>query len=225
MWFFSKKQIFLLGIIMGSLGAMGSYGTSFHPVVQKALDTFHQATTPVTHHMKCYTTCNQKIGRQGAGAFQDYFRQHADRPEKEVLAALRHPAGREVPEIEKEARQALCCLTNCRVSMTVRFLAQFLGSLEDEAVVRMVGVLFGAAPRYAPSHQAPQVLAGGKGEETKLYTVVFNQRFHQGCERVLRHEGHKIKRFKKTLELLRQVYFEMYGPVRMAPHYVEKYGV
>lgn len=225
MLFFSKKQIFLLGIIMGGMGAVSSYGASFRPTVQKALDTFHQATTPVAHHMKCYTTCNQKIGRQGAGAFQDYFRQHVGQPAKEVLAVLRHPVGMETPEIEKEARKALCCLTNCRVSVTIRFLAQFLGSVEDEAVVRTVGVIFGATARYTPSHQMPQALAQGKGEETKLFTVVFNQRFHQGCYRVLRHERQKIKLFKKNLELLRQVYFEMYGPVRMAPQYVETYGV
>lgn len=165
------------------------------------------------------------MGRQGAGAFQDYFRQHADRSEKDILSQLKKTLLAESLDIEREARQALCCLDRCRVSVTMRFLAQFLGSIQDESLVRMIGVLFGATSRYAPSSKTPQSIAEGSGEDTKLFTIVFNKRFQHGCYRVLRHEKSKIKRLNRNLELLRQIYFEMYGPVHMAPQYVETYGL
>ena len=62
-----------------------------------------------------------------------------------------------------------------------------------------------------------------KGQKTKLFTVVFNKRLHHTCLRVLKHEKAKIKQFKQNLNVLRQVYFEMYGPVPKAEEYRDEF--
>ncbi len=220
---FSKKQIFLL--CMGTLICGLSHGLGVKHTLRKTFSVVNEATGPLSHNMACYTTCNQKVGRQGGEAFQDYFRQHASASGPEAMSLLQQPAVMPLSETEQHARRALRCLKACRLSVTVRFLAQFLSSVEDEHTMRAIGVVLGATAHEGRKQKNPIKVTQEEGEHTKLFGVVFNKAFHRGCLRVLRHEEAQMARFKKNLNILRQVFFEMYGPVKLAPQYAKAHGV
>ncbi|HCI49151.1 MAG: hypothetical protein A2977_03585 [Alphaproteobacteria bacterium RIFCSPLOWO2_01_FULL_45_8] len=189
------------------------------------MDTVDKVTSPLAQNVTCYTDCNQKVGWQGGEAFQTYFRQHANLPVPQIMALLEQPATGYLSDTEQEARKALHCLKTCRLSVTVRFLAQFLGSMEDESTVRAVGIVLGATSSHWTRQRDPQQVVRGESEDTKLFGVAFHKGFYRGARRVLRHEDTKRARFMKNMDILKQVFFEMYGPLKLAPQYARSHGI
>lgn len=214
---FCKKQMILL--VMGIGLCAGAHGFSVKHTVKKTLTSMDRVTAPFSHNMGCYTECNQKVGRQGGDAFQDLVRLQNKKDALQILRFLHDQQKPSLPKIDSHLAKALGCLTECGAALTVRFLAQLLGSIKDEEVVRAVGILLGLTYYKEGKFLSRAYLATENGHESRLFGVVFKKAFHRGCLRVLRHEKDKRIQFRKNLDILRQVFFEMYGPVRKAEEY------
>ena len=219
---FCKKQVILLVMAIPLCG--GADGFSVKHAVQNTMTSLDRVTAPFSHNMACYTQCNQKIGRHGGEAFQDYFHKNKTKSSPDIMKALQ---GQQYSssDTEKQARQALACLRGCGAALTVRFLAQFLGSIQEEEAVRALGVLLGSTSYKEGKPLGHSYLAHENGHESKLFGGVFKKPFHRGCLRVLRHEQAKRVQFRKNMAVLKQVFFEMYGPVRKAEEYAKAYGL
>lgn len=214
-----NKQVFLLGVSFIINTGFAVQSINHH--VDQTVHSVHRFVAPFSKNMSCYVQCNQKAGTQGALALQSYFKAHPNHPSAEVVKLLysQTKAGKGSDVLN----QAFTCLTACGAPVTVRFLATFLSEMKDEEVVRAVGVILGKSSYKAGSILGD--LAGEQGSESKLHGLLFKKPLQRGCLRVLRHHKEKRIQFKKNLDILRQVFFEMYGPVPKAKEYAKAHGL
>lgn len=220
-----KKQIFLISVSILILEAQGSHGGGMSSSFQKIVSSVKTMSEPAMHTLTCYTDCNQKMGRQGGKAVQRFFCEQSNHETSHVMALLERSAQEPLSETEQEARKALGCLKRCRLTVIPRFFAQFFAALEEPSVTRAMAILLGANSHEQGGEQNSLIVSQGNGEKTKLFQAVFNKGIRRICRRVLRHESTLQEQFEKNSDLLRQIYFEMYGPVKMAGIYVQKYGI
>jgi hypothetical protein len=200
-----------------------SHGFSLKKNIKKANQSFDRIASPFARNVKCYTGCSQTLGRSSGKALQDLCHQRSETEVLQIVGRLSRAPRRSLSKIERLAREGLDCLSGCRLKTTVKFLGRFLTTLEDAHVLHAVGVVMGLTQYNWEGKIKAKKIAKGQGVKTKLFNVVFKESFNRACLKACRHEAEQRKHFMKNIGILRQVFFEMYGPLHKAEVYTATY--
>jgi hypothetical protein len=201
----------------------GAHGFSLKNNIKKANRSFDRLASPLARNVKCYTGCSQTLGRSSGKALQYLCHQRSESEVLQIVGRLARAPIQSLSKTERLARSGLDCLSGCRLKTTVKFLGRFLTTLEDPHVLHAVGVVMGLTQYNWEGKVRAKKIARGQGVKTKLFNVVFNESFNRACLKSCRHEADKKKLFKKNRGIIRQVFFEMYGPLHKAEGYAETY--
>ena len=162
---------------------------------------------PFIRQVLCYTQCPQSIGRQGALALETLWAQNYEQrgPYFFRFLAERHQSE------DHRALMALRCAEGCRLKTVPKFLSRFLGTLHTPELVRQVGWFLGQKQGGKKTDKSKAPKKTLQGSETLLGQIVFSKALRRKARHTLRHMDAETQQFHSNLEILKKVYYELYG--------------